>query len=93
MLDPATRRCTIHGDELKLTTYEYDLLHVFLERRGRVLTREQLVELVRGNAEEAFDRSVDVHISHLRKKLGEDPRTPRMLKTVRGVGYVFVEST
>jgi two-component system, OmpR family, response regulator len=64
-------------------------LRVFAERHGKVLTREQLVEAVRGSADEAFDRSIDVHISHLRKKLGDDPRNPHRLKTVRGVGYVF----
>jgi DNA-binding response OmpR family regulator len=88
-VDPVTRRATSSGKELNLTTYEFDLLRVFVERAGRVLTREQLVELVRGRADEAFDRSIDVHISHLRKKLGDDPRSPRILKTVRGVGYLF----
>jgi DNA-binding response OmpR family regulator len=62
---------------------------VFAERPGRVLTREQLVDLVRGSADDAFDRSVDVHISHLRAKLGDDPRNPRLIKTVRGVGYML----
>jgi DNA-binding response OmpR family regulator len=72
-----------------LTTYEFDLLRVLAERAGRVLTREQLVDLVRGSPDEAFERSIDVHISHLRKKLGDDPRSPRILKTVRGIGYLF----
>jgi len=58
-----------------------------------VLTREQLMDMVRGNAEEAFDRSIDVHISHLRQKLGDDPRNPRLLKTVRGAGYMLAAST
>lgn len=88
-LDPSARRATLNGQELALTTYEFDLLMVFAERAGRVLTREQLVDLVRGSAEEAFDRSIDVHISHLRKKLGDDPKKPAILKTVRGVGYLF----
>ncbi|MCA9620788.1 MAG: response regulator transcription factor [Myxococcales bacterium] len=88
-IDGVSRRATIGGELLALTTYEFDLLRVFAERAGRVLTREQLVDLVRGNAEEAFDRSIDVHISHLRKKLGDDPRKPRIIKTVRGVGYLF----
>src|SRR5262249_54002383 len=57
------------------------------ERAGRVLSRERLLELGRGSAEEAFDRSIDVHISRLRAKLGDDPRRPRLLKTVRGAGY------
>ena len=88
-IDPVARRATLNGEDLALTTYEFDLLRVFVEREGRVLTREQLVDLVRGSAEEAFDRSIDVHISHLRKKLNDDPRNPRMLKTVRGVGYLL----
>ncbi len=88
-IDPASRRVTLRGKELVLTTYEFDLLKVLAERAGRVLTREQLVDLVRGSADEAFDRSIDVHVSHLRKKLGDDPRSPRILKTVRGVGYLF----
>ncbi len=80
---------TLDGVSLVLTTYEFMLLRAQAERAGRVLTREQLVDIVRGNAEEAFDRSVDVHVSHLRAKLGDDSRNPRILKTVRGVGYML----
>ena len=58
-------------------------------RAGRVLSREQLLELAGGSAEEAFDRSIDVHISRLRQKLGDDPKQPRLIKTVRGAGYVL----
>jgi DNA-binding response OmpR family regulator len=72
-----------------LTTYEFELLRAFVERPGRVLTREQLVDFVRGSADEAFDRSIDIHVSHLRRKLGDDSRNPHLLKTVRGVGYVL----
>jgi len=88
-IDPASRNVQLRGAELLLTTYEFDLLRVLAERAGRVLTREQLVDAVRGNADDAFDRSIDVHVSHLRKKLGDDSRNPRILKTVRGVGYLF----
>ncbi len=88
-IDPASRRASLRGADLGLTTYEFDLLRVLAERAGRVLTREQLVDLVRGSADEAFDRSIDVHVSHLRKKLGDDPRSPRILKTVRGIGYLL----
>lgn len=90
-MDLATRSASFGGVELLLTTYEFDLLHALAERAGRVLTREQLMDLVRGCVDEAFDRSIDVHISHLRKKLGDDPRSPRIIKTVRGIGYVFAE--
>jgi DNA-binding response OmpR family regulator len=89
LLDPGSRRATLDGRELALTGYEFDLLRALAERAGRVLSREQLMELARGSAEEAFDRSIDVHVSHLRQKLGDDPRRPRLLKTVRGAGYVL----
>jgi DNA-binding response OmpR family regulator len=88
-IDPVSRRVTLGSEELTLTTYEFDLLRVFADRAGRVLTREQLVDCVRGSADEAFERSIDVHVSHLRKKLGDDPRSPRIIKTVRGIGYLF----
>jgi DNA-binding response OmpR family regulator len=88
-IDVATRRVRKDGDEVTLTTYEFDLLRAFAERPGRVLTREQLVDLVRGSADEAFERSIDFHISHLRKKLGDYPRSPHLIKTVRGVGYLL----
>lgn len=90
-IDQATRSATFGGADLSLTTYEFDLLYALAERAGRVLTREQLMDLVRGCIDEAFDRSIDVHISHLRKKLGDDSRNPRIIKTVRGIGYVFAE--
>jgi DNA-binding response OmpR family regulator len=88
-IEPLAMRATIAGRELQLTTYEFGLLRVLAQRAGRVLGREQLIDLVRGSAEESFDRSIDVHISHLRQKLGDDPRNPRLLKTVRGVGYML----
>jgi len=77
------------GKPLKLTTAEFVLLRVFAERAGRVLTREQLLDLTKGSADEAFDRSIDAHISRVRQKLGDDPRNPRLLKTVRGAGYLL----
>jgi DNA-binding response OmpR family regulator len=86
-LDPAALQATLRGRPLPLTAYEFQLLRALAERAGRVLSRERLLELVRGSAEEAFDRSIDVHISRLRAKLGDDPRQPRWLKTVRGAGY------
>jgi two-component system OmpR family response regulator len=86
-LDPGSLRATLAGRELSLTGYEFQLLRVLAERAGQVLSRERLIELVRGSAEESFDRSVDVHVSRLRAKLGDDPKHPRWLKTVRGSGY------
>ena len=92
-IEPQGMRVTLGGRVLGLTTYEFALLKALAERAGRVLSREQLMDMVRGNAEEAFDRSIDVHISHLRQKLGDDPRNPRLLKTVRGAGYMLAAST
>lgn len=92
-IEPQGMRATVSGRELALTTYEFTLLKALAERAGRVLSREQLMDMVRGNAEEAFDRSIDVHISHLRQKLGDDPRNPRLLKTVRGAGYMLAVAT
>jgi DNA-binding response OmpR family regulator len=80
---------TLGDRPLPLTTIEFALLRVLAERAGRVLSREQLLELVHGSSDDAFDRSIDVHVSRLRHKLGDDPRNPRLLKTVRGVGYVL----
>ena len=88
-VDPAGMRVTLGSVELGLTTFEFNLLKVLAERAGRVLSREQLLDLVKGNAEEVFDRSVDVHIFRIRQKIEEDPRSPRLLKTVRGAGYML----
>lgn len=88
-IEPAALKATLSGAALDLTTYEFSLLRVLAERAGRVLTREQLLEEVRGDAHEALDRTVDVHISRLRQKLGDNPRRPRWLKTVRGSGYML----
>jgi DNA-binding response OmpR family regulator len=92
-LDPASRRVTRSGTEIALTGYEFDLLRALAERAGRILSREQLMERVRGSAEDAFDRSIDVHVSRLRQKLGDDPKRPRLIKTVRGVGYLLATGT
>ena len=89
VLDPSSLQARLGDALLMLTSYEFALLYALASRAGRVLSREQLMELSRGNAEEAFDRSVDVHISRLRSKLGDDSRKPRLIKTVRGVGYVY----
>ncbi|HKA91468.1 MAG TPA: response regulator transcription factor [Haliangiales bacterium] len=90
-LDPGARRATLQGHELALTSYEFSLLYALASRAGRVLSREQIIELAGRNPEESFDRSIDVHISRLRQKLGDNPRHPRVLKTVRGVGYILTD--
>jgi DNA-binding response OmpR family regulator len=88
-LSPRDYSATLEGRQLKLTTAEFVLLRVLAERAGRVLTREQLLDLTKGSADEAFDRSIDAHVSRLRQKLGDDPRQPRLLKTIRGAGYLL----
>jgi DNA-binding response OmpR family regulator len=88
-IDSSARRAMLEDRELPLTSHEFSLLRVLAERPGAVLSREQLMELATGNADEAFDRSIDVHVSRLRQKLGEDPKRPRLIKTVRGAGYVL----
>jgi two-component system, OmpR family, response regulator len=87
----SSRRATLDGRELTLTSSEFDLLAALAEHRGRVLSREKLLDLVKGSAEEAFDRSIDVHISRLRQKLGDDGRHPSLIKTLRGLGYMLVD--
>jgi DNA-binding response OmpR family regulator len=88
-LDLSGRRVTWEDRDIKLTPYEFDLLKVMAERANRPIGRERLIDLVKGSAEEAFDRSIDFHISRLRQKLGDDARHPRLLRTVRGVGYMI----
>ena len=90
-LDPGARAAYLDGQRLDLTSWEFALLYTLADRAGRVLGREQLIELAGGDSAESFDRSVDVHISRLRQKLGDDPKRPRFIRTVRGVGYLFVD--
>lgn len=86
-LEPASRAVSLDGQPVDLTAAEFDILRVLMERAGRVVSRERLSRLSRGVEIGVFDRVLDVHISRIRKKLGDDPRAPRLLKTVRGVGY------
>jgi two-component system, OmpR family, response regulator len=89
VLEPSRLRASLSGRELLLTSYEFALLLALTERAGRVLSREQLLDLAKGSGDDALDRSIDVHISRLRQKLGDDAKRPRLLKTVRGAGYVL----
>ena len=84
-------RCLIGPDQQRLALHprEYDLLAAFAARPGRVLTRERLLDLAHPHGEEAFDRSIDVRIARIRRKLEADPTNPRIIRTVRGAGYVF----
>ena len=88
-LSPREDAATLAGRPLHLTTAEFVLLRVLAERAGRVLSREQLLDLTKGSADEAFDRSIDAHVSRLRQKLHDDPRRPRLLRTIRGAGYLL----
>jgi DNA-binding response OmpR family regulator len=90
-LDPASLQATLAGRSLPLTAYEFQLLLALAQRAGRVMSRERLLELVRGSAEETFDRSIDVHVSRLRAKLGDEGKG--WLKTIRGAGYQLVAPT
>lgn len=78
------------GTEIPLTRMEYDLLLVFVRRPHRVLTRDQLLELAHDDSYEPFDRSIDLRIARLRKKIEHDPARPEAIRTVRGSGYMFV---
>lgn len=86
-VDPDRRTVALDGTNIPLTTTEFELLRVLVQRAGRVVPREHLMELARGEDFAAFERSVDVHVSHLRRKLGDAARQPQLIKTVRGVGY------
>ena len=88
-IDRAARAVRVDGNNRPLTAYQFDLLCVLAERAGTVQSRETLMDRVRGENLEAFDRSIDVHISRIRNAIEDDPRHPRRVITVRGVGYVF----
>ena len=90
-IDAAARVVRVDGKEKILTAYQFDLLLAMADRAGRVLSREQLIDAVKGEALEPFDRSIDVHIGRLRAALEDDPRQPRRIITVRGSGYVFAK--
>jgi len=89
-LDPATREVTRDGRRVDLTTFEFDILHALMKAAGRVLSRDDLMERLYQRKSTPFDRSIDVHVSHLRRKLETD-RT--LIKTIRGVGYQFCRTT
>jgi two-component system, OmpR family, phosphate regulon response regulator OmpR len=88
-IDRGSRIVRIDGEEKTLTSYQFDLLVALADNAGRVLNRERLMDLVKGEDLEAFDRSIDVHVSRIRSLIEDDPRHPRRILTVRGAGYVF----
>ena len=81
----------IDGEVRTVTAYQFDLLATMARSAGRVLSREQLMDSVRGEPLEAFDRSIDVHIARMRAAIEDDPKRPRRVITVRGAGYVFAK--
>lgn len=88
-VDLSARTVRLGAETLDLTPIEYDLLTSLAKSSGRVLSRDQLLDAVAGRSYDVFDRSVDVHISSLRRKLGENPRNPKFIQTVRTAGYMF----
>ena len=88
-IDRDARCVRVDGVERSLTSHQFTLLLALAEHAGRVLSRDALMDLVKGEALEAFDRSIDVHVSRIRAAIEDDPRRPRRILTVRGAGYVF----
>lgn len=91
-IDRGAREVTLDGEPRPLTSYQFALLVALAEHAGRVLSREQLMDLAKGEPLEAFDRSIDVHVSRIRAAIEDDPKTPHRVITVRGAGYVFARS-
>ena len=90
-IDKGAREVRLDGERKPLTGHQFALLVALAERAGRVLSREALLDLTKGEALEDFDRSIDVHISRLRHAIEDDPRRPRRILTLRGAGYVFAK--
>jgi len=88
-ISQTSRTARLGVQTLPLTPLEFDLLVCLVKAAGRVLTRDQLLDAVSGRSYEIFDRSIDVHISSLRRKLGDTPRSPKFIRTVRSAGYMF----
>ena len=91
-IDRDSRSVRVDGEERTLTGYQFALLLALAENAGRVLSRETLMDLVKGEPLEAFDRSIDVHVSRVRAAIEQDPKRPRRIVTVRGAGYVFAKA-
>lgn len=91
-IDRDARMARVDGEEKSLTAYQFALLLALAENAGRVMSRDALMDLVKGEPLEAFDRSIDVHVSRIRQLIEDDPKKPRRLLTVRGAGYVFAKA-
>jgi two-component system phosphate regulon response regulator OmpR len=90
-IDLGARMARLDGKACDLTSHQFDLLVVLAQAPGRVLSRDQIMDTLKGHALEAFDRSIDVHISRIRAAIEDDPKNPRRVLTVRGAGYVFAK--
>ena len=88
-IDKGARTVRVDGEERTITSYQFAILLALAERAGRVLSRDALMDVLKGEKLEAFDRSMDVHISRIRAAIEDDPKKPRRILTVRGAGYVF----
>ena len=90
-IDKGARVVRVDGEERTITSYQFAILLALAERAGRVLSRDALMDVLKGEKLEAFDRSVDVHISRIRAAIEDDPKKPRRILTLRGTGYVFAK--
>lgn len=88
-IDPGSRVVSLNGNKCELTSYQFDLLWALAVHAGRVMSREDLMDALKGQDLDAFDRSIDVHISRIRSAIERDAKKPERILTVRGVGYVF----
>ena len=88
-IDRGARAVRVSGEERPVTSYQFNLLWALASHAGRVMSRDALMDKLRGEEFEAFDRSLDVHISRIRAAIEDDPKKPRRILTVRGAGYVF----
>jgi DNA-binding response OmpR family regulator len=90
-IDLAARVVRLAGQVCDLTSYQFDLLAVLAQNPGRVMSRDHIMDALRGEPAAAFDRSIDVHISRIRAAIEDDPKEPRRVLTLRGAGYVFAK--
>ena len=90
-IDPDEHSARVSGRVCELTSHQFDLLLVLAQSAGRVLTRDQIMDALKGHPMDAFDRSIDVHISRIRAAIEDDPKAPRRVLTVRGAGYLFAK--
>jgi DNA-binding response OmpR family regulator len=88
-VDTEKRNVTLNGEPLSLTRDEYNILALLMGRMAKIFTRDEILERIKGDDYDGFDRSIDTHIKNLRAKLGDDPRAPRYIITVYGMGYRF----